>query len=133
MVSNKAYNHKCTRYTVDPDLLKAGIPVEQLEKSDTEEFQSQETEAHLSKYAQGTDSLRFSSPAEYYPEPEVRSHPPEIELTAEDYKKVLSGALIKLPTNAAQYQGKRIKIVNKDTGSYVHRVLVLFGDRGYWR
>jgi hypothetical protein len=133
MTNNKEYSHKCTRYTVDPDLLSAGIPVEQLKKQDECEFQSQETIAHLSRYAQGTHKLGFSKPAEHYPKPQARSHPPEIELTASDYNKALSGSLIKLPPNATKYQGKKTKLVNKDTGSYVIRVLILVGDKGYWR
>jgi hypothetical protein len=124
---------KCIRYTVDPCKLNAGIPIEQLEKQDVCEFQSQETMGHLSRYAQGTDRLHSSEPVGHYPKPQPRSQPLEIGLSASDYNKVLSGSLIKLPPDVAKYQGKKTKLVNKDTGSYVIRVLILVGDKGYWR
>jgi hypothetical protein len=134
-------NTKCIRYTVDPCKLNAGIPVEQLEKQDECEFQSQETMGHLSRYALKTDKLHSSEPVGHYPKPQARCRgdkasptlSPEIELTASDYNKILSGSLIKLPPDVAKYQGKKTKLVNKDTGSYVIRVLILVGDRGYWR
>lgn len=140
-------NTKCIRYSVDPDMLNAGIPVEQLERKNVHEFQSQETIDHLNRYAQGTDRLctpkvvterlalsevEGSRSIEHYPRP-IASKQLEIELTSSDYNKVLSGKLIKIGSDIAKHQGKKFKVVNKDTGSYVMRVLIVVGDMGYWR
>jgi hypothetical protein len=122
-------NTKCIRYSVDPRLLNAGIPIEQLERKNVQEFQSGETLQHLNRYAQGTQKLCGVKGVE-------RPKPPDqllIELGLADYSKVLSGKLIKISPDVAKHQGKKFKVINKGTTSYVMRILVMVGDRGYFQ
>jgi hypothetical protein len=122
---------KCIRYSVDPRLLNAGVPVDCLERHNLEEFQSTETIQHLNRYAQGTQKLCGLKTTEYYPKPKKKGL--EIELGLSDYSKVKSGELIKISPEVAKFQGKRFKVKYKDTDSYVVRVLVVLGDRGYFQ
>ena len=120
-------NARCIRYSVDCRLLNEGIPVEQLEKRNVQEFRSGETLQHLNRYAQGTQRLHKD-----YPKPK----PPdklEIELGLSDYSKVRAGELIKISPETAKHNGEKFKIRYKGTDSYVVRSLVVIGDRGYFQ
>ena len=123
-------NTKCIRYSVDPRLLNEGIPFEQLEKRNMQVFQSQETIEHLVRYSVSTQALFKDKSLEHFPKPIERL---EIELSLEDYKKVLGGRLIKISHDIAKHQGKKFRVVNKTTGSYVMRILIVMGERGCWQ
>ena len=125
-------NARCIRYSVDCRLLNEGIPVEQLEKRNVQEFRSGETLQHLNRYAQGTQRLHKDKSTEHYPKPK----PPdklEIELGLSDYSKVRAGELIKISPETAKHNGEKFKIRYKGTDSYVVRSLVVIGDRGYFQ
>lgn len=124
-------NTKCIRYSVDPSLLNQGIPIEQLEKRNVQEFQSGETIEHLKRYSQGTQRLCGLKTAEHYPKPVEKEL--EIELGLSDFSKVKSGQSIKIDDAIAVHQGKKFKIKNKGTTSYIRRILVVVGDRGYFQ
>ncbi|MCC5618106.1 hypothetical protein LC605_24075 [Nostoc sp. CHAB 5836] len=121
---------KCICYLVDPRLLNAGIPVEQLERKDEHEFISGETIEHLNRYASGTQRLCGLKSTEYYPKPPEQL---EIELGLSDYSKVLSGELINISADTAKHHGQKFKVKNKGTTSYVMRILLAVGKKGYFR
>jgi hypothetical protein len=121
---------KCIRYSVDPNLLNAGIPIEQLEKKNIQEIPFQETMQHFNRYSQSTAALHKEKASEYHPQPPEYL---EIELSSSDYNKVMAGKLIKISTDIAPHNGKRFRITNKTTGSYIKRTLVVLGNKGYWR
>jgi hypothetical protein len=121
---------KCIRYSVDPTLLNAGIPIEQLEKKNAQDFPYQETIEHLNRYAQGTKGLYKEKTALHFPKPPEYL---EIELSPDNYTLALAGKLIKISPEHALHQGKKFKIVNQVTGSFALRVLIVVSDRGYWQ
>jgi hypothetical protein len=123
---------KCIRYSVDPRLLNAGVPVDCLEKHNLEEFQSTETIQHLNRYAQGTHKLCGLKSTEYYPKPKKKGL--EIEFGLSDYSKVLAGQLIKISASIALHHGQKFKVKNKGTTNYVMRILLVVGNKhGYFQ
>ncbi|MHC5939548.1 hypothetical protein [Nostoc sp.] len=119
-------NTKCVSYKVDPGLLNAGVPVEQLEKRNEQVLDNPAQE--LNCYFQGITRYSKTKSVEL-PKPPDRL---EIELGLSDYSKVKAGEPIKISPEIAKHNGEKFKIRNKGTTSYVVRSLVVVGERGYF-
>ncbi|WP_414755609.1 hypothetical protein [Anabaena sp. CCY 9910] len=156
------YNNTCIQYSVDPAKLNAGVPIEQLDKKNVRIVSERETLGMLNRYSQRTDRLA-RNPQEYKipqpaaqpkPEPSVAPsskksrkprkvystkvvHIPEKIITLSvdpaDYNAVLNGRMIPIDEKYRKLIGKKIRITNKQTGSYRFFILCnVVGDRGYF-
>lgn len=159
-MANK-YNPECISYRVDPTLIEAGIPIEELERRDMKVFEHRQTMGELNRYAQKTDKLAGDprkKKAEIAPKTpkrlgrRVRATPVKTEedkpklilstatldciiLTVEsaDYAALKSRRSITIPSIHIKSIGKKFQIINKATNSYCFRILCqVMGDKGYF-
>lgn len=127
------FSNKCIRYSVDPDLLNQGIPVDQLPKQNIREFQYQESIADMNYFNQSTKRLKgVLKSQEDYRYTQKRQEL-ELELSPKDYSMALSGGLISISDEVAKSNGKKFRLVNKATSSYVMRTLTVINGKGLWR
>ncbi|MFK0733800.1 MAG: hypothetical protein ACFKPT_02495 [Gloeotrichia echinulata GP01] len=130
------YDPRCISYRVDPTLLEAGIPIENLEHRDLKIFEH--------GHPQKTTKLA-GDPCKK--KPEIAPKTPScsgkkisatidcIILTVEsaDYAALKSGRLITIPSIHAKSIGMKFQITNKATNSYCFRILCLIiGNKGYF-
>jgi Zn finger protein HypA/HybF involved in hydrogenase expression len=57
----------------------------------------------------------------------------EIKLNPTDYLQVCKGRTIKIDTETAKYQARKIKLIDEKTNNYVVRSLIVIGERGYFQ
>ncbi|MBD2488985.1 hypothetical protein [Aulosira sp. FACHB-615] len=138
------YKTHCIRYQVDPELLKAGVPIEKLERKNVHVFQPQITlesmnlfrkTGHLIDTSKKSQSKPVTPSAA--PPPPCRlisAEPPAIEVSEENYQAIWGGNSIEIPYEVSILVGEKFKIINYATGLHIQRTLeILINNRGLFR
>lgn len=152
------FNPKCITYSVDPNALKAGVPIENLEKQNIRVYDRPETMDDLNRYLSSNKRL-FDEPGRYrIPQPpekpkeapttkhkkpkeapktkrkKPKGCPPqilEIYLESADFLRVSRRQIIKIPNTVKI--GNKFCLVDKTTLAWMVKTLhSVVGDYGYW-
>lgn len=129
--------YKCIAYKVDPNLLAAGVPIEDLEKTDIREVPIQEEgRAWRSSRSQALSTPRPDSKSrENRPRKskaksknttqQEQVYTQKLQVSPQQYEAIAKGrAAIKIE-NPEWYSGQTMQIVNEKTGSQCLRKLYL--------
>lgn len=141
------YKTHCIRYQVDPELLKAGVPVEKLERKNVHVFQPQITLESMNPFRKTGHLIDTSKKSLSKQEPRtvtppappppcrlVSAEPPAIEVSEENYQAIWDGKSIEIPYEVSILVGEKFKVINYATSRYIYRSLdYLINNRGLFR